>query len=275
MNRYQKERNVWFLGLTSFFKSSLLRLLAFFLVFYIAFGAYLAFSQESIVYQPYTQDFASCAEFSLAEKINYQGTRMYFKDNGPRLVVLYHGNAGSACDRIYLAEIFEQAGYSYLLPEYAGYSNDLVKPSHKLLKKDVENVALFLGGRNFAEVVVVGESLGSSFASYHTFLTPPSKLLLISSFSNLTDIARIAFWFYPVSIMVKDLFDNAQLLADFQGSILLLHGEKDNIIPFKLGQKLFTELEVPQKELIIIPDAGHNNLFYFPKTNKVIRDFLK
>ncbi len=251
------------------------KVLLFFLVFYISFGAYLTYSQEQFVYQPYPQDFASCTEFSFAEKINYLGTRMYFKDNGPRLVVLYHGNAGSACDRIYLAELFEQAGYSYLLPEYAGYSNDLIKPSHKLLKKDVENVVLFLGERNFTEVVVVGESLGSSFAAYHTFLAPPHKLLLITSFTNLTDIARNAFWFYPVSILVKDLFDNARLLEDFQGSVLLLHGEKDNLIPLKLGQKLFAELEVSRKEIIIIPSAGHNDLFWFPKTAQTILDFLK
>ncbi len=249
--------------------------LLFFLVFYISFGAYLTYSQGQFVYQPYPQDFASCTEFSFAEKINYQGTRMYFKDNGPRLVVLYHGNAGSACDRIYLAELFEQAGYSYLLPEYAGYSNDIAKPSHDLIKKDVENVVLFLGERNFAEVVIVGESLGSSFAAYHTFLAPPHKLLLITSFTNLTDIARNAFWFYPVSLLVKDLFDNAHLLADFQGSILLLHGEKDNLIPLKLGQKLFAELAVSRKEIIVIKDAEHNDLFYFPKTAQTIRDFLK
>ncbi len=251
------------------------KVLLFFLFFYVAFGAYLALNQEQIVYQPYPQDFASCVEFSLAEKINYNGTRMYFKDNGPRLVVLYHGNAGSACDRTYLAELFEQAGYSYLLPEYAGYSNDTVKPSHELLKKDVENVVAFLGERHFAEVVVVGESIGSSFAVYNTFLAPPNKLLLISSFTNLTDIAQNAFWFYPVSIMVKDLFDNADLLADFQGSVLLLHGEKDNIIPLKLGKKLFAQLVVSRKEIIIIPNAGHNDLFYFPKTAQTIRDFLK
>ncbi len=272
---YRPPRNTFSIGVVSFFKRHLLRPLAFFLVFYISYGAYLTYSQEQIIYQPYPQDFASCAEFSLAEKINYQGTRMYFKDNGPRLVVLYHGNAGSACDRIYLTEIFEQSGYSYLLPEYAGYSNDIVKPSHELIKKDVENVVAFLGERNFAEVVIVGESLGSSFAAYHTFLAPPHKLLLITSFTNLEDIARNAFWFYPVSIMVKDLFDNAQLLADFKGSVLLLSGEKDNIIPLKLGEKLFAELAVPRKEIVIIPDAGHNDLFYFHKTTQTIRDFLK
>ncbi len=272
---YQQKLNAWLLGLARFLKRPLFRPLAFFLVPYIAFGAYLAFSQEQIVYQPYPQDFVSCAEFSSAEKINYQGTRMYFKDNGPRLVVLYHGNAGSACDRIYLAELFEQAGYSYLLPEYAGYSNDIAKPSHELIKKDVQNVVAFLGERNFAEVVVVGESLGSSFASYHTSLAPPHKLLLITSFTNLTDIARSEFWFYPVSFLVKDLFDNAHLLTDFRGSVLLLHGEKDNIIPLKLGQKLFTELVVSRKEIIIIPDAGHNDLFWFSETAQAIRDFLK
>jgi len=254
---------------------NLMEFLWIFLITYVAYGAYLVFSQERITYQPTPQDFATCAELVHVEQVTYEGTRMYFKDNGPHVVVLYHGNYGSACDRAFLAELFEEAGYSYLLPEYAGYSNDIVKPSHERIKKDVEHVTAFLKEKNFSEVVVVGESVGTRFATYHVSLAPPQKLLLISPFSSLTDIAQHAFWYYPVSFLMNDPFDNARLIGDFPGKVVLLHGEKDDIIPLNLGQKLFDGLATPNKDLIVIPTAGHNNLFAFPETWQVIRDFLK
>ena len=247
----------------------------FFVVFYVVYGIFLTVRQESIIYQPSPQDFSTCPNLVQAEKITHGGTRMYFKDNGPRVAVLYHGNFGSACDRAFIAGLFEQAGYSYLLPEYAGYSNDNGKPSHERIKKDVEHAVDFLRTRNFSEVVVVGESVGDRFASYHASLLPPKKLLLISSFTTLVDIAREAFWFYPISLLVRDEFDNAHLLEDFQKEVVLLHGDKDDIIPLALGQKLFAQLTTPHKKMILIPGAGHNDLFAFPETYQAIDDFLK
>ncbi|HAT68764.1 MAG: hypothetical protein A2481_00965 [Candidatus Yonathbacteria bacterium RIFOXYC2_FULL_47_9] len=247
----------------------------FFVVFYVTFGIFLTVVQEWVVYQPATREFAQCADLSRTEKIPHEGTRMYFKDNGPRVVVLYHGNFGSACDRAFLAELFEQAGYSYLLPEYAGYSNDTVSPTHTLLKKDVEHTVDFLRTKNFSEVVVVGESIGVGFAAYHTALLPPQKLLLFSSFKNLSSIARVHYWYYPVSLLVKDPFDNVALIGNFQGEILALHGEQDDIIPLALGQKFFTELDAPHKEMVVIPGLGHNDLFASPDMYQVVRGFLK
>lgn len=242
---------------------------------YVTYGAYLAIRQERIMYQPTPQDFYSCAAFAGAEKITQEGTRIYFKNNGPRAVVLYHGNFGSACDRAFYAEMFERAGYSYILPEYAGYSNDGVAPSHERIKKDVEHTVDFLRTRNFSEVVVLGESIGDSFAAYHTSLLPPQKLLLISSFIDFQRIAKAHYGYYPVSLLVKNPFNNVVLIGDFPGSILLIHGEKDDIIPLALGQELFAELASPQKELVVIRGAGHNDLFTFPQMYQAVGDFLK
>lgn len=242
---------------------------------YFVYGAYLVFRQERIIYQPTPQNFSVCSGLARAEKITHQGTRMYFKDNGPRVAVLYHGNYGSACDRAFYAGIFEEAGYSYLLPEYAGYSSDTVSPTHMLLKKDVEHTVDFLRTKKFSEVVVVGESIGDSFAAYHASLLPPQKLLLISSFKDLAAIARAHFWYYPTSLLVKNPFDNVASLEKFSGEVRLIHGDKDDIIPLALGQEFFKDIATTRKEMMIIKDAGHNDLFAFPETFQAIGGFLK
>ena len=261
------------LRIGSFRRNSIALLI--FVIFYIAFGLLLAYYQERVVYQPWPQDFNNCPELKDAERITFEGSRMYFKDNGPRIVVLYHGNAGSACDRAFYASLFANSGYSYLLPEYAGYSNDTVSPSHEAIKKDAQHVIDFLANRGFTSVVVVGESIGTGIASYHVSLQPPSRLILISPFTNLIDVARHRFWFYPVSLFVQNAFDDVQLLSAYRGPVLILHGDKDDLIPAKLGQRLFITLESPDKDFVEVKGAGHNTMFDFPETITTITSFIR
>src|SRR3989344_1342586 len=245
------------------------------IAFYIGFGVLATIFQEKIIYHPNKQDFQACTDFSLAEKINHNGTRAYLKHHSSKLVIFYHGNAGSACDRAFMAHVFEQNGYSYLIPEYAGYSNDPIQPSHELLKKDVENMVDFIQERKYTEMIVVGESVGTGFASHHVSLQKPDKLLLFFSFSSVLYIAKTKFWFYPVSFMVKNDFVNTDLLKDFKGEALFIHGDKDTIIPLKLGRRLFDSLGTAHKKIVIVRGAGHNNLFEFSKTYDAIASFLK
>ena len=243
-------------------------------IFYISFGAFLAIFQESIVYYPNSQDFRSCADFQNAEKVDYKDTRMYIKDTEKPTIVLYHGNAGSACDRSFYADIFTQAGYGYIIVEYAGYSNDSQKPSHELIKYDVQNVLAYINENHISRITVVGESIGTGIASYHASLQSPDKLLLISPFTTLADMAKKRFWFYPTSVLVNNAFDNTVALKQYRNPITIIHGNKDSIIPLKLGQKLFDSLQT-EKKFVIIDGGGHNDLFLYPETYTTITNFLE
>ncbi len=248
--------------------------LSIFGIFYVTFGILLAVFQEGIVYYPNSQDFENCLDFREAQKINYNGTRMYVKDTDKPIVVLYHGNAGSACDRKFYADIFSQAGYGYIIVEYAGYSNDAKNPSHELIKHDVENVIAYVNENHISRITVVGESIGTGIASYHVSLQSPDKLLLISPFSDLADVAKNRFWFYPTSLLVNNAFDNIANLSQYQNPITIIHGNNDTIIPHKLGQKLFASLKT-KKEFLTIERAGHNDLFVYPETYTAVANFLK
>lgn len=248
--------------------------IVFFLVFYVSFGVYLFLNQEKIVYQPFAQDFQSCPAFKEAEKVSYQDTRMYVKREaaGP-VVVLYHGNAGSACDRAFYANLFEAAGYGYVIVEYAGYSNDTRSPTHELIKQDVEHVVSYLNKQDVGSVIIVGESIGTGVATYHASLAPPDRLLLISPFTDLRAVARDRFWFYPTSLLVDNAYDNVAALATYKGDVTIIHGTEDTIIPHALGYQLFQSLQTT-KSLVSIEGADHNTLFRFEDTYTVMNEFL-
>ena len=247
--------------------------LSIFAIFYITFGILITIKQESIVYHPNSQDFYDCPAFQAADKVTHNGTRMYVQSSNKPTVVLYHGNAGSACDRAFYTNMFTSAGYGYIVVEYAGYSAGKSQPSHELIKQDVQNVVNYLSENDITNVTVAGESIGTGAATHHASLQAPNKLILISPFTNLLDIAKSRFWFYPTSRLVDNAFDNGTALEAYENEILIIHGNEDNIIPYKLGDSLFSDLTV-EKTLVTIDGAGHNNLFMYPETYQAITDFL-
>jgi len=246
-------------------------------IFYVVFGVYLTLNQARVVYYPNNQDFYDCPALREASMVVASGTRLYTNVlAGQPTAVLYHGNAGSACDRAVYARLFTAAGYGYVLVEYAGYSNDPLPPSHARIKQDVRHVIDWLAeqGITASDTVVVGESIGTGVAAYHTQLAPPASLVLIAPFTSLVAVARTRFWFYPTTIMVDNAFDNVTALKGYAGRTLIIHGEQDNIIPYALGQQLFDSLE-SEKTFQTITGAGHNDLFLHTKTYTAISEFLK
>lgn len=252
-----------------------MRALILFAIFYIAFGIFLSLNQERIVYQPGPQVFADCEAFKGAEKITHRGTRMYVQaSTSAPTVVLYHGNAGSACDRAFLAEQFTAAGYGYVVVEYGGYSNDPVLPTHERTKDDVQNVIHFLQQRGFSDVAVVGESIGAGVASYHAALAAPKKLLLVAPFPDLQAIAATRFWFYPTRALVDNAFRPIEHLRDYRGFVMIVHGREDTIIPYRLGEELYLSLST-EKHFVTIEQAGHNDLFFYEDTFTALQAFLR
>lgn len=227
------------------------------------------------MYHPDNQDFYSCPGFEDAEKVLVKGTRMYFKQNSKKLIVFYHGNAGSACDRYFIKDRFEALGYSYLFVEYAGYSGDSRRPNKELLLKDVENVNEFIQDLNFEEVVLVGSSLGSAMVSYHSSLAEPDKIILFSAFDSVLNVAKRMYPVYPVKLLLKEDYDNVYWLNKYRGKLLMLHPTRDTVVVIKHGEQLFERLKLKEKKFVRLEGVGHNDLFFNADAWNAIESFLE
>lgn len=244
------------------------------LMIYLGLGLILYLQQNKIIYYPTNQDFDKCSSFDDAEKLRLDGTRAYYKSISSTLVIFYHGNAGSACDRTYIKRLIETAGHSYLIVEYAGYSNDNRRPSKDLLLKDAENVAKFVGQQDFERVLVMGESLGSAIAAHHANVGKYDAMLLITPFDSISGVAQRAYPFYPVKRLLKEDYDNMQLLKD-KNNVWIVHGTNDKVIPMEHSRILFESLQGQGNQYHEIPGAAHNDLFGFGETIKIINKFIK
>lgn len=243
---------------------------------YILFGFILYFYQNNFLYYPDNQNFYDCNGFNDYEKIMYNGTRFYFKENNnDNINIIYHGNAGSACQRSYYKFLFEQNNASIIFVEYTGYSNDSKSPSKNLIFKDVENIHEYIRkNKNYSKIMVYGESIGSGAASYHTSLGSVNCLILSAPFSKLEDVVKEKYPIYPISILLKEDYDNIQLLKNYTGEVLILHGDSDAVISNNFSKELFESLISEKKEYVLIEKKGHNDLWdstlYVEKLSKEI-----
>lgn len=248
---------------------------------YLLLGAFFFSAQKSILYQPSNQQsFENCLGFRNYSKLEYQGTRMYYKEKSQseRVFVYYHGNSGSACERSAIKSLFEKAGVSLVFPEYTGYSDDQRNPSSDRILADVENVYQFLKSKSYEEVIVYGQSLGGGPASYHASLGNVDALILVSTFSTLPEVTSTIFPIanlYPLNLLLKEEYDNIHWLQNFRGSLKVIHGEEDQVIHSKFPKKLFESVPTDNKEYVSIDERGHNDIWGSTLYRETILESLK
>lgn len=215
------------------------------------------------------------------EKMPFRGF-IHVPDSPQKIIVIFHGNAGQAADRITLARGFSDKKTVILLAEYPGYGQRTGKPSEAKLCATALDDMKFLK-KNFPDlpVIVVGESLGSGVATWLATQFDLSGLILISPFTSLPGLTRELFSGLPLGWFLPDHFDS---LARFEAlasntekkrpPLLVLHGEKDQVVPFSQGQKLFDHYPGP-KNLIAVQGAGHNDLPWENTRNEMWKGIQK
>jgi fermentation-respiration switch protein FrsA (DUF1100 family) len=177
---------------------------------------------------------------------------------GGRVIVWFHGNAESAAGYLPLAAGFADAGFDVFLAEYRGYGGNAGRPSEAGLYADGEAAldALSKLGYRPAEVVLVGNSLGTGVAAELAVRRPPALLLLISPFTSAVDMGRtIAGPLAP--LLVADRFDTLSKIGRVRSPVVILHGALDEIVPVTMGRRLAAAC--PGARYVEVSSASHND----------------
>ncbi len=176
-------------------------------------------------------------------------------------VVYYHGNGGGIAMRGPRARPYLDRGFGVLLVEYRGYSGNPGDPDEQGLYADGRASLAFVEseGLPLDRVVLLGESLGSGVAVQMATEFDVGAVLLEAPFSSAVDVAAGAYWFLPVRWLMKDRFDSISKIGRVRAPLFMVHGERDRIVPVRLGRRLFAAANDP-KEAVYLPDAGHNDL---------------
>lgn len=253
-------------------------------VAYVMFGGILFGCQRSLLYHP-NQTVPDPAEFGLTgiEVLRIEVDEGYKllawwrrpeKADGA-VVVYFHGNAGHLGHRADKIRPFIEAGYGVLLVSYRYNADAGGSPSEEGLYADGRSVIDFVRGKGISpeSIAVYGESLGTAVAVTMASEHNVGAVILESPYTSIADVAQSHYWYLPAKLMIWDKFDAIGKIEDLNAPLLVIHGERDAIIPIEFGQRIYDKATDP-KEAHFIPQAGHNDLYAFGAGDRAV-EFLK
>lgn len=190
-------------------------------------------------------------------------------------VMFFHGNAGAVSNRAYRFRDLMAHGYGVFVLGYPGYGGNAGQPSESGFHEASQMAYDYLraSGIESDDIVLYGESIGSGVAVQLAARVEAKGLILEAPMSSAVDVARVHYPMLLASFLLRDSYQSVDHIEHIDMPLLVIHGEKDAIIPLRLGQKL-VEHAVEPKKLVVIGGAGHNNLSNYP-TMSVAREFIE
>ena len=183
------------------------------------------------------------------------------KPNAP-VVVVFHGNAGHHGLRTEKAVAFTQPGFGVFIAGYRGYGGNPGSPTEQGLYADARAVLDWLSSEGVSgeRLVLYGESLGSGVAVQMATERKVAAVVLESPYTSVPDVAAERYPFIPVRPLTLDRYDSLSKITRINAPLLIIHGERDTVVPVKYGRRLFEAAREPKKA-VFFPNAQHNDIF--------------
>ena len=238
------------------------------LCLYVGVAVVLYVTQRSLMYFPDTAHI-SPAEAGLPEAVEVplvaaDGVHISAWHVPPRtgfpVIVFFHGNGGSLRYSVPRFRKLVGAGIGLVALEYRGYGGNAGSPSEHGLIDDGEAAYAFAAAHYpVKRIVLWGQSLGSGVAVAVAAQKPVSRLILEAPFTSAAAVASLRYWYMPVSLLMKDQFHSDRRIAKVTAPVLILHGVKDTVVPYAMGERMF-ELANQPKHIVRFLDGGHEDL---------------
>lgn len=180
--------------------------------------------------------------------------------DGKPVILYFHGNGGSLRYRVERFNKLIADGIGLVALEYRGYGGNPGSPSERGFIADAEAAYAFAAAHYQAKQIAAwGESLGSGVAVALAAEKPVGRLILEAPFTSAAAVAALHYWYMPVRLLMKDQFRSDARIAKVKAPLLILHGIHDHVVPYTMGDRLFTLANQP-KHIVRFLDGGHEDL---------------
>lgn len=202
----------------------------------------------------------------------------YLRAESPKAVAMYsHGNGGNITGlAAYMKILSEKLNISILAYDYRGYGRSNGSPSVKGVLIDAKAAANWLANREnlqTSDLIQIGRSLGGGVAAQTAIATGARGLILENTFTSLSDIGKAVYPWLPVKMLLRQDLNSLGAIPDYKGSLLVIHGDNDELIPYRMGMQLFEAANEPKK-FINIPGGTHNDFpppYYFIEIDQFVQ----
>ncbi len=170
--------------------------------------------------------------------------------NARGTLLFCHGNAGNISHRVEIAEIFNKLNLNVFIFDYRGYGRSQGTPSEKGLYQDAQAAYQYLLSRrdiNKQTIVVYGKSIGANVAIDLASKVKVAALISDGGFTSSYDMGKKLFPYLPIQWIITTKFDALAKIKDITIPKLIIHSKDDEIIPFRMGKKLFESAASPKE----------------------------
>ena len=183
----------------------------------------------------------------------------------PEAPVVYylHGVRWNLTGHLRRMEQLRAFGFSVFAIDYRGFgkSSDLV-PSEASSYEDAEAAWEYLGRLAPGKPrLIVGHSLGGVIATELAARRPEAAgLVLEATLTSVSDMVANTTWsFLPVDLILTQRFDALKRIPEVKVPLVIVHGTRDAVVPFAMGEKLFAAATAP-KQFVKVDGGSHHNL---------------
>jgi pimeloyl-ACP methyl ester carboxylesterase len=237
---------------------------------YAALCLALFLAQRSFIYFPQPK---SVADSSPPLILKVDGEEILVSTGsttGSEAVIYFGGNAEDVRHSLpTLTSAFpDRAIYAM---NYRGYGGSTGRPSESALIGD----ALLLFDRIHAahpKIVVIGRSLGSGIAVHLASERPVERLVLITPYDSILNIAAAQFPFFPVRWLLTDKFESWRYAPKVSAPTQLIAAQNDEVIPRSSTETLYKDFPQAVASLAVIPGVGHNTISEAPQYISLLRE---
>jgi uncharacterized protein len=174
-------------------------------------------------------------------------------------IVYFHGNGGNLSNWSPIVTGIARQGYSIFAFDYRGYGRSSGRPTEEGLYRDVDAVVRRAWPeKDGVPLIYWGRSLGTAMAGYAATVRQPDGLILESGFPDARSAIRTSTLLYILSFLASYRFPAADFVNRAGRPVLVMHGDRDGVIPFDLGRELFDRIQV-EKSFVAIEGGDHND----------------
>jgi pimeloyl-ACP methyl ester carboxylesterase len=188
------------------------------------------------------------------------------------IVIFFPGGTTPLRGLVSRFRILTRDGTGLLAPSYRGYGGSTGWPSEAALMRDATTVFDFVRAQYPSQSIVVwGYSLGCAIAVALAAEQPINKLILEAPFAQAADFVTSK-WLQPLRALARNQLRSDQRIRKVTAPVLMLHGERDMIVPMACGRSLFALAPGP-KRFAPFPQGAHDDLDAHGAL-RVVRQFL-
>ena len=265
----------------NFYTTSILALV----FFYILLSIVVFFFQRNLLYHPsvdnYLKDQVAIepteiekVKITTKDKIDLIGWFYNKNIENSKIILFFHGNAGSLENRTYKLNHFKDLNLNFLIIAWRGFNGNSGKPNEIGLYEDAESAIRWLKKKGIEEknIVLYGESLGTGVAVEIAQNKNYAGVILEAPFTSMVNMGKKYYPFFPVSLLLKDKFESYKKINNILVPVLIMHGKVDKIVPYDMDKKMYELANEPK--FFYSQEYGDHMIEYDEKLLSALKKFI-